>query len=46
MNKAINIDLACKKINGVLIHPGEVFSFWLLVGKTTKKKGYKDGRVI
>ena len=45
-NKAVNIDLACKKINGILIRPGEVFSFWKTVGKTTKRKGYKDGRVI
>ena len=45
-NKAVNIDLACKKINGLLIRPGEVFSFWKTVGKTTKRKGYKDGRVI
>ena len=26
--------------------PGEVFSFWRLVGKTTEKRGYKNGRVI
>ena len=45
-NKATNIMLACKKINGIVIRPGEVFSFWNTVGKTTKKKGYKDGRVI
>ncbi len=46
MNKAINIELACKKINGLVIHPGEVFSFWQTVGKTTKRRGYMDGRVI
>ena len=45
-NKAVNIELACKKLNGMIIHPGEVFSFWQTVGKTSKKKGYKDGRVI
>lgn len=45
-NKAVNIQLACEKINGAIIHPGEVFSFWKMVGKATKKKGYKDGRVI
>lgn len=45
-NKAVNIDLACKKISGIVIHPGEVFSFWGLVGKTTRRKGYMDGRVI
>lgn len=45
-NKAINIMIACSKINGMVIHPGEVFSFWKTVGKTTKRKGYKEGRVI
>ena len=45
-NKAININLACNEINGTIIHPGEVFSFWHAIGNTTKRKGYKDGRVI
>ena len=45
-NKVTNIELACSKISGILIHPGEVFSFWQLVGKITKKKGYLHGRVI
>ncbi len=45
-NKAVNINIAGSKINGIIIHPGEVFSFWKTVGKITKKKGYKDGRVI
>lgn len=45
-NKAVNIALACNKINGIIIHPGEVFSFWKTVGKVTRRKGYKDGRVI
>mgnify|MGYP005756037603 FL=1 len=45
-NKAVNIDLACRKINGIIIRPGEVFSFWKTVGKASKRKGYKDGRVI
>ncbi|MGX6979764.1 VanW family protein [Vagococcus elongatus] len=46
INKANNIDLACKKINGILIRPGEVFSFWQLVGRISEKKGYSKGRVI
>lgn len=45
-NKAINIKLACSKINGIMIYPGEVFSFCRTVGKMTKRKGYKEGRVI
>lgn len=45
-NKATNIKLACDKINGMVIHPGEVFSFWRTIGKATKRKGYRAGRVI
>jgi len=45
-NKATNIILACRRINEIVIYPGEVFSFWKTVGKTTKRKGYKDGRVL
>lgn len=46
LNKAVNIRLAGGKINGIIIHPGEVFSFWKTVGKTSRRKGYKEGRVI
>lgn len=45
-NKAVNIELASSKINGIVIHPGEEFSFWQTVGKVTDKKGYKSGRVL
>lgn len=45
-NKAVNINLASKKINGILIKPSETFSFWKTVGKTSSFRGYKKGRVI
>ena len=45
-NKVVSIDITGKAINGTLIRPGEVFSFWKTVGNTTKRKGYLDGRVI
>ena len=45
-NKADNIRLACSKMNGIVIHPGESFSFWKLVGKTSRRRGFKEGRVI
>jgi len=45
-NKAVNIKLASSKITGIVIKPGETFSFWKTVGAVTKKKGYKEGRVI
>ena len=45
-NKVTNIRLACEKINGIIIKPGETFSYWITIGKPTKKAGYKDGLVI
>ena len=45
-NKAVNIRLACGQLNGLIVHPGETFSFWGTVGKTTRRKGYRDGRVL
>lgn len=45
-NKVTNIRLASEKINGIIIKPGETFSFWHTVGKTTEKEGYKEGLVI
>ena len=45
-NKAVNIRLASSTMNGMIIHPGEVFSFWRTIGKITPKKGYRNGRVI
>lgn len=42
-NKITNLKIASNKIDGIVIQPGEVFSFWKLVGKTTKAKGYIEG---
>ena len=45
-NKITNLKIASKKIDGLIINPGEEFSFWNLVGNATKRKGYKEGLVI
>lgn len=45
-NKRTNIILASGRIDGMLIRPGEVFSFWRAVGRTSRRKGYRDGRII
>lgn len=45
-NKAINLALAAPKISGVLIRPGDVFSLWHLVGRTSARKGYREGLMI
>lgn len=45
-NKAVNLSIATPKVNGIVINPGETFSFWRLVGEATEKKGYKTGLTI
>lgn len=44
--RAHNITLAAKKIDGYVILPGETFSFNEVVGKRTSKNGFKDAKVI
>lgn len=45
-NKVTNLRLAIKKLNGIVIKPGEAFSYWKLIGKPSYKKGYLDGLVL
>ena len=45
-NKATNLALAVNQIDGLMIRPGETFSVWHLIGRTTKRKGYKEGLTI
>lgn len=45
-NKVTNITIACSKINGIIIKPNEIFSYWKLVGSPSKKNGFKEGLVI
>ena len=42
-NKVTNIEIACSKIDGIVVHPGEIFSFWRTVGRPMARKGYKEG---
>jgi len=45
-NKIVNLLIAVKAIDGVTISPGESFSFWRLVGRTSRRKGYLPGMTI
>lgn len=45
-NKARNLSLAAPRVSGVVIRPGQTFSFWRLVGKLSAKKGYMPGLTI
>jgi len=42
-NKVKNLNIACPTIDGVLIRPGQTFSFWRQVGEATAEKGYVEG---
>ena len=46
LNKLVNLRIAAAQINGIVVQPGETFSFWRLVGEPTAKRGYLDGLVI
>ena len=45
-NKRENLKIAIQHLNEIVIKPGETFSFWKLVGRPTKRKGYLEGLVL
>lgn len=42
-NKVVNLRLASGRVDGLLIRPGETFSFNRIVGNCTARKGYVEG---
>jgi vancomycin resistance protein VanW len=45
-NKITNLRIATATMDGLLIRPGETFSFWRQVGMTTARKGYLPGLLL
>jgi len=45
-NKVTNLQIAVKYLDGIIIQPGETFSYWKLLGKPTCKKGYVEGMIL
>lgn len=45
-NKIINLKLAVACLDGLVLHPGETFSYWKLIGKPSYRKGYREGMVL
>ena len=45
-NKVVNLRLAAARLDGVVLYPGETFSYWRLIGRPTYGKGYRDGMVL
>lgn len=44
--KLANIALGAARLDGVVIAPGETFSFWALVGRPSEAAGFRVGRSI
>lgn len=44
-NRNTNLKLACKALNGIVLNPGETFSYNAALGQRTKEKGYKPANV-
>jgi vancomycin resistance protein VanW len=45
-NKITNLRISLGRLDGIVIQPGETFSFWKAVGKTTSRKGYIEGLLL
>lgn len=45
-HKITNLKIAAKKVNHIILQPGETFSYWKLIGKPTRRKGYKKGLIL
>ncbi len=45
-HKITNLKQAVPRLHTILIKPGEVFSYWYLIGKPTRHKGYVDGMIL
>ncbi|MEE3716095.1 VanW family protein [Tumidithrix elongata RA019] len=45
-SKKHNLAIAIQRVENVLIHPERIFSFWHLIGKPDRSKGYQKGRAI
>lgn len=45
-HKITNLRIAVGRIDRVVLYPGETFSFWKLVGRPTRSKGYLEGMIL
>ncbi|MFF2887316.1 VanW family protein [Paenibacillus sp. NPDC057967] len=45
-NKIKNLKIALQRLNGIILSPGETFSYWKLIGKPTRRKGYVEGMIL
>jgi vancomycin resistance protein VanW len=46
IGKIKNLKIAIDDLNGLIIPPNKIFSFWATVGKISKDKGYVNGMLL
>jgi vancomycin resistance protein VanW len=44
--KIKNLRIAINALQGTIIQPGKIFSFWSVIGSPTKSKGYVNGMLL
>ncbi|MCZ8518143.1 MULTISPECIES: VanW family protein [Paenibacillus] len=45
-NKIANLRLCLPLVEGLVLRPGETFSFWNRIGRTTPRRGFRDGLML
>ncbi|QQR55670.1 VanW family protein [Candidatus Peregrinibacteria bacterium] len=45
-NKITNLKIALKNLDGLVLEPGQRFSYWRQIGNPTRKKGYVKGMLL
>jgi len=46
LGKVQNLRVAAAAVNGILLEPGEIFSFWSAAGRPSRRRGYVLGREL
>jgi vancomycin resistance protein VanW len=44
LGKVQNLRVAAAAVDGLVLEPGEIFSFWQVIGRPSRAKGYVTGR--
>ncbi|WP_251448425.1 VanW family protein [Vermiculatibacterium agrestimuris] len=45
-SKVHNLTLAAEALDGILIRPGETFSYWYLIGNPCRRRGFTQGMIL
>lgn len=45
-SKVTNLKLAAERLDGILIRPGETFSYWRCIGNPCRRRGFVEGMIL